>query len=134
LVPRVLRANFTELSSWYELFAKIVLKTSSGETAVCIFFVLSGAVLFDSLKRANKSPRRAVVGFIVRRIFRIYPALIVCLIFSAAALASIGTTVTSEMFLKNAALYEFGVNGVTWTLNVDGRDTFSACLFLCVPA
>jgi peptidoglycan/LPS O-acetylase OafA/YrhL len=119
LVPRVLRANFAELSSWYDLFAKIVLEASSGETAVCIFFVLSGAVLFDSLKRTKGAPLRLVIDFIVRRLFRIYPALIVCLIFSAAALAAIGTTVTPDALLKNAALYEFGVNGVTWTLNVE---------------
>jgi peptidoglycan/LPS O-acetylase OafA/YrhL len=119
LVPRVLRANFTELSGWYEFFAKFILEASSGETAVCIFFVLSGAVLFDSLKRTKGAPLRLVIDFVVRRLFRIYPALIVCLIFSAAALAAIGTTVTPDGFLKNAALYEFGVNGVTWTLNIE---------------
>jgi len=119
LVPRVLRANFTELSGWYEFLAKIVLEASSGETAVCIFFVLSGAVLFDSLKRTKKPPHRLVVDFVVRRFFRIYPGLIVCLIFSAAALAAVGTSVTPDAFLKNALLYEFGVNGVTWTLNIE---------------
>ena len=119
LVPRVVRANYGALSGWYEFFAKAILDAISGETAVCIFFTLSGAVLFDSLKRDTKPLPRLMIEFVVRRILRIYPVLIVCLIISACVLIALGAPITLDDFFKNVALYEFALNGVTWTLNVE---------------
>jgi peptidoglycan/LPS O-acetylase OafA/YrhL len=119
LVPRVVRANLAALSGWDDFFAQVILDATSGETAVCIFFTLSGVVLFDSLKRDGKPLPRLIFEFVVRRIFRIYPALIVCLIISGGVLIALGVPITFEDFSKNIALYKFALNGVTWTLNVE---------------
>ena len=56
-------------------------KLFPGDPAVMIFFVLSGYVLAASLTKRGVS-RGSVIGFYVRRIFRIYPAL--CIGVSAA--------------------------------------------------
>ena len=55
LIPRIVYGRISDFSDTYSWFAKIVLKLFSGETAVLIFFVLSGTVLFQSLMR-SKAP------------------------------------------------------------------------------
>ncbi|MGM5033866.1 acyltransferase family protein [Tardiphaga sp. 803_E3_N1_3] len=119
LIQRVVYGKFSDLTGPYDWFAKIVLKIFSGETAVFVFFVLSGTVLFQSLMR-DRAPWLAASGtFVVRRAFRIYPALIGCLLFNVAVYTVIGQPITFYSFLINASLYDFPLNGVTWTLNVE---------------
>lgn len=119
LTQRVVYGKFSELNGPYDWLAKIILKVFSGETAVFIFFVLSGAVLFQNLVR-DSSPSFATAGkFIVRRTCRIYPALIGCLLFMTAVSATMGHPVILTNLLINASLFDFPINGVTWTLNVE---------------
>ena len=66
--------------SWYDAWAKLALMVTSGQTAVVIFFILSGAVLFDSLQKDRDSGLVPLaVKFFVRRFLRIYPAMVICL-------------------------------------------------------
>ena len=51
LIDRVLTKHFFQIDGIYNRVAKIALTLLNGHTAVAIFFVLSGAVLFDSLRR-----------------------------------------------------------------------------------
>jgi peptidoglycan/LPS O-acetylase OafA/YrhL len=119
LTTRVVYGKFSDLNGESDWFAKAVLKVFSGETAVFIFFVLSGTVLFQSLMR-DRSPLLGTTGkFITRRAFRIYPALIVCLLFNIGVYSLVGQPVSFYSFLINASLYDFPINGVTWTLNVE---------------
>ena len=104
LIPRIVYGRISDFSDAYSWFAKIVLKLFSGETAVLIFFVLSGTVLFQSLMR-NKAPYPEVVAsFTVRRIFRIYPALVVCLVFMMLLAASSGRPVSFSDFAHKCLL------------------------------
>ena len=119
LIPRIVYGRISDFSDAYSWFAKIVLKLFSGETAVLIFFVLSGTVLFQSLMRSKAPYPEVVVSFTVRRIFRIYPALVVCLVFMMLLAASSGRPVSFSDFAINACLFSFPMNGVTWTLNVE---------------
>src|SRR3954452_19151587 len=45
LIPRIVYGEVSKLPDAYSWFAKVVLKIFSGETAVFMFFVLSGTVL-----------------------------------------------------------------------------------------
>ena len=92
----------------------------SGETAVVIFFVLSGLVLFRSLSADRAPPAQLALSFTIRRVFRIYPALLVCLVVCSIAFWFVGLNEMSlQRFAENALLIAFGVNGATWTLAVE---------------
>ena len=101
----------------------------NGQTAVVIFFILSGAVLFDSLRREQGSPLVISTKFLVRRFFRIYPPLFVCLLACWIAFYFTGTPRSANQLFQNLVLYDFPINGATWTLNVEA---FGASFF-CLP-
>lgn len=119
LIPRIVYGEVSKLPDAYSWFAKVILKLFSGETAVFIFFVLSGTVLFQSLMRARRPFLSEALIFTIRRLVRIYPALIICLAVTALYLLVIGRPVSLYDFAVNSALYAFPINGVTWTLNVE---------------
>ena len=48
---------------------RLVLIIFNGQTAVVIFFILSGAVLFESLQRENGSISSVVGKFLIRDVF-----------------------------------------------------------------
>lgn len=61
--------------------AKLVLVFASGGAAVTVFFVLSGVVLGLSLDHAKREGVRKYLAFVLRRVFRIYPAYILSILF-----------------------------------------------------
>lgn len=131
LVSRILYGSFLNFADEYSWFAKIVLKLTSGETAVFIFFVLSGAVLFQSLATSQTPLGSRLVNFAIRRSFRIFPALIVSLVLMSTCLAALGWPIRLDDFIVNSVLFAFPINGVTWTLNVEIVATgFIAITFL----
>src|ERR1017187_6019167 len=50
---RIVRPTIQEAHGLYDVVTKLVFMVVSGETAVLLFFVLSGAVLFESLKKTT---------------------------------------------------------------------------------
>ena len=91
MVGRVLYQNYSKIGSGYDAWAKLALTVLNGQTAVVIFFILSGAVLFDSLQRDRDSGLVPLaVKFFVRRFLRIYPAMAVCLFACLPSCASSG--------------------------------------------
>ena len=119
MAGRVLGRDFSELKDWYDLLAKLLLIIFNGQAAVVIFFILSGAVLFESLQREKGSISSVVGKFLIRRFFRIYPALVVCLLTCWVAFYFLTTPRSVEQLLQNIFLFDFPVNGPTWTLNVE---------------
>lgn len=119
LVDRIIYGHVAKFHTAYEWFAKIVLKIFSGETAVFIFFALSGAVLSQSLLQSRQPFASQAVDFMLKRFFRIYPPLLLNLFVMMTCLLALGRTTSAGDFLGNALLVEFPVNGVTWTLNVE---------------
>jgi peptidoglycan/LPS O-acetylase OafA/YrhL len=119
LMPRIVYGDVSKLPDAYSWFAKFILKLFSGETAVFIFFVLSGTVLFQSLMRARRPFISEALIFTVRRVARIYPALIICLAVTTVYLVAVGHPVSLYEFSVNLALYAYPINTVTWTLNVE---------------
>ncbi len=118
LVERVLYQHFSEIGGPYDGMAKAWLTIMNGHTAVVIFFILSGAVLFDSLRREDGSRLGIAARFLVRRFFRIYPTLFVCLLACWIAFYFTGVPRTAGLW-QNLLLYDFPTNGATWTLNVE---------------
>ncbi len=122
---RIVRPTIQEAHGVYDVITKLVFMVVSGETAVVIFFVLSGAVLFESLKQRHAGPIPTAFGFSARRILRLYPTFFICLAGCLAAFAVCGAfSFESGHFWPNAALYDFSVLGASWTLQVE---------FLAVP-
>jgi peptidoglycan/LPS O-acetylase OafA/YrhL len=122
---RIVRPTIQEAHGFYDVITKLVFMIVSGETAVVIFFVLSGTVLFESLKQRHAGLIPTAFGFSIRRILRLYPTFFVCLAGCLAAFAVCGAfSFESGHFWPNAALYDFSVLGASWTLQVE---------FLAVP-
>ena len=122
---RIVRPTIQEAHGLYDVLTKLVFMVVSGETAVVVFFVLSGAVLFESLSQRHAGPMATAVGFSVRRFFRLYPTFFVCLAGCLGAFAISGAfSFEAGHFWPNAALYDFSILGASWTLQVE---------FLAVP-
>jgi peptidoglycan/LPS O-acetylase OafA/YrhL len=122
---RIVRPTIQEAHGLYDVVTKLVFMVVSGETAVVLFFVLSGAVLFESLKQRHSGAFATAVGFSVRRVLRLYPTFFVSLACCLGAFAIAGAFSSEEgHFWPNAALYDFSVLGASWTLQVE---------FLAVP-
>lgn len=97
------------------VLARIVQVLFNAHSAVIIFFVLSGYVLSQSLRRIES--RNYLVefsGFFAKRLYRIIP-LVVCSILLLGALRDY----PSLMIAKNIALLETNISPVTWTLQVE---------------
>lgn len=118
-IDQILRPSIQDISGAYAKTTKIVLAFVNGETAVVVFFILSGAVLFRSLQRAGNLSTLLATAFLVRRFLRIYPALFVCLAVCAIVFPWVGIPLTIRQFVENILLIDFPVNGATWTLNVE---------------
>jgi peptidoglycan/LPS O-acetylase OafA/YrhL len=114
LIWRVLLPPFAAMTGPQDMAIKVALAVLNGHTAVAIFFVLSGAVLFDSLQRQG-----GAVLFIVRRLLRIYPALGVAVLAGAAVQAVMGHAPSPQLLLSNLALADFSIIGAAWTLQVE---------------
>ena len=119
LIPRVLFQSPFKIDDSYDRFAKAAITLLNGHTAVAIFFILSGAVLFDSLDREKGGPLAISAKFAVKRFLRIYPALFVCLILCWIAFTLAGMSPPFWSLLINLTLFDFPINGATWTLNVE---------------
>jgi peptidoglycan/LPS O-acetylase OafA/YrhL len=122
--------NHFEDTRW----ARVAMNVLYGPGAVFVFFIISGFVLALTLE---KKPRTfgTYRHFIWKRITRLFPALI----FSTCAYAvyqlcfyrfyaigpnrpyEVGANPLSlEAFIKNALLLSHSLNGVTWSLQVEG--------------
>jgi peptidoglycan/LPS O-acetylase OafA/YrhL len=114
--------------SGYESLARLVIALTSGETAVAIFFVISGTVLLKSLDRdlGSNGLGGVLSRFALRRIFRIYPALVGCLLAMFVVYDSLAILLPQVYapprftdFLVNMSLYDIRVHGATWTLKAE---------------
>lgn len=112
------------------ILTKIVLTALNGNTAVLLFFVLSGFVLSLSLQRETGTTREICVRFLVRRVCRLFPAVIFCmaLCYAVASLylqlglpASIHLRAAANPYLvlQNAFLMKITMHGASWTIQAE---------------
>lgn len=115
-------SSFSGLQDWATGLALIIF---SGDTAVVVFFVMSGLVLHESLIRSKEGWLRLSAIFAIKRIFRIYPAVIMCTLITAAMgefwqLVELPTKIfTEENVIQNLTLQGNLVLGVSWTLTIE---------------
>jgi peptidoglycan/LPS O-acetylase OafA/YrhL len=122
---RIVRTTFQQVHGAYDILTKLAFVAANGETAVVTFFVLSGAVLFESLRQRHAGTAATALGFSIRRLLRLYPTFFVALAGCLAALAVVGAwSFASQHFWPNALLYDFSILGASWTLQVE---------FLAIP-
>ncbi|QIE24837.1 acyltransferase [Caballeronia sp. SBC2] len=127
-LTRVVFAPIADVHGWHDLILKFLLSIFNGESAVLIFFILSGLVLARSLNRMNDVPIVSVgKDFILKRLLRIYPAIIVCMVFIFIAsiicrelrLPIYPGNLRFETIFRAAALIDVSALGPAWTLQVE---------------
>ena len=98
---------------------------NNGGGAINAFFVMSGFVLALSLVRGPDDLGSSATKFVIARIFRIYPAIIVTIgIFLLVSWSTGLGPITSELYtlrhiVRNALLIDTSMNGVMWSLQVE---------------
>ena len=127
LVNDVLYKPIQEIDDLRLLFSKLLLILFNGETAVILFFVMSGIVLFESLKR-NEYLGGVInsLVFIIKRVLRIYPTLIVSLVLFYVVMEVLNylypntfTDFSINQLINNSLLYNISMHGASWTLQVE---------------
>lgn len=101
-----------------------VLKTVlQGPPSVVFFFVLSGFVLFGSLRKTQRPMTETAIPFIVARIFRIYPAWIFAIATFVGIYWLTGKTLdvipTLPVVAGNMLLLSVSMDGVGWSLQTE---------------
>lgn len=128
LIDRVLYAPAAAIHGKLDWVEKILLAIFNGDSAVILFFVLSGYVLAASLGRSlDKSTCAGCtsIEFIVRRLGRIYPALFACMaLYWAFSLAFTGGKIVypamnAAIAWRSATLLDITVHGPSWSLLVE---------------
>jgi len=116
--------NFSELTLIQKIL-RIFLVIFNGGAAVVCFFVISGFVLSGALKRlyARKNSNW-IIEFYKKRIYRIYPALIVGYIILGLYLDTSAAGLSQDMLLVTTI-----GNPVTWSLKVEILMAFLLPLF-----
>jgi peptidoglycan/LPS O-acetylase OafA/YrhL len=120
--------------------ASLILVFANGGAAVTIFFILSGVVLGLSLDLSaiHNNFLKRYINFLIKRLFRIYPAHIVLMSFICGlivifGIVNPGTFEKSSMWynwyyrsvpsidsiIRNVLLLDVFLNPVTWTLKVE---------------
>lgn len=125
-----------EVKGFQSLLTQALLFIFNGGAAVVLFFIISGFVLGLSLDRGVGDWFHKYGGFVLRRFLRIYPGLIVSLLFAWAGTvlliqavdADAGSywysrifreTFTAVDLLDNCTLVSAEMNPVIWTIKVE---------------
>jgi peptidoglycan/LPS O-acetylase OafA/YrhL len=144
-LPTLQTVPFAEVPGVESLVTKMLLVLFNGNSAITLFFVISGFVLGLSLDRGKGGRISSYMGFVLRRAFRIYPALILSLFFVGALMpwiVSIDETAPGSEWFNSLYRTPFGIadlwdnvllvstdmNPVIWTLRIE----LLAALFLPV--
>lgn len=155
--------NFS--GDWAATARQWILNVTNGQAAVIFFFVHSGFVLTLAFSRSGVEAPGAniagiVVGYYVKRVFRLWPMIIVsCLLMFAAQQSGYGAATGAAFsdwfkshlteptgyynFKHNILLQEFNLNPFLWSLGIEvwgsillpvfyflGRRTFTTYLLL----
>jgi peptidoglycan/LPS O-acetylase OafA/YrhL len=127
LINSVLTVPIQSIPADYDRVVKSFLIIFNGQTAVLIFFILSGLVLSNSLGRSpGRNSLVLSLEFTFKRLARIYPTLIVSLVLFWASRVLLNR-INPEMFTSfslhdlanNALLRKITMNRATWTLQVE---------------
>ncbi|CAA2107602.1 hypothetical protein VVAX_04315 [Variovorax paradoxus] len=82
----------------------------SGNLGVHAFFLISGILIAQSWCRTENP-----VQFVTQRVARIFPALIVCLVFSAYVVGALGTTAPLRNYFASKPVHDYVLNNLSLT-------------------
>lgn len=91
---------------WYSLFP--------GDAAVVVFFALSGYVLSQALERKGDAPHIAFIPYVVKRLFRLWPAGIV-----AGAVLALLVPMDLKTTIGSMLLFNSDHNGPVHSLQIE---------------
>ena len=74
----------------------------SGHIAVCIFFVISGYLVIQSNLKSSST-----LSYLMKRVLRIFPGLLVALIFTAFIIGPIATSFSLSQYFSDIHTYRF---------------------------
>lgn len=97
-----------EKISWF------IIRLNPGGMSVDIFFITSGFLIYGSIFR-----RKSILYFIWARVLRIYPALIVSIIFCTFIVGLFFTKNTALEYLCNYDVYKFFIKNITLIFGVE---------------
>jgi peptidoglycan/LPS O-acetylase OafA/YrhL len=128
LIERVLSPAIDKIGT-PDLLAKFALLVLNGATAVLLFYVLSGAVLCQSLLRTQFS-FLPVALYIARRILRLFPALVLCMLvmwclslaYHRAGIMGF-PLITLSAATNNAFLLDTSVHGPSTSVQIEALAT-----------
>lgn len=92
-------------NGWQDVTNYIFNYFDSGSLAVCVFFLISGMLLTKSYYESSSKEK-----FILKRIFRIFPALIVCLILTILIVGPLGTSLGVKEYFLSRGTYRYLYN------------------------
>ncbi|WP_323991545.1 acyltransferase [Nguyenibacter sp. L1] len=135
-VIQVIRYDPVPRTPGGRLIHDLVTYAFNAQAAVLLFFVLSGCVLSLSLRRVRRFDRDTVLGFYLKRVFRIFPLLWVSVVFSIAVTVYVRDSMNVGVFVdwlarnlgapvspSHVALALLGAytryNGPMWSLRVE---------------
>jgi peptidoglycan/LPS O-acetylase OafA/YrhL len=140
LVERVLYVPIHNLTATRDIAAKLFLMIFDGQAAVMIFFVLSGFVLHLSLQREGSGPALLISArFTIHRLFRILPAVIVCMVaayFLSKMFGVLGLSgfpeITADQLWRNALLVQITMHGPSGSVQTElaAIPVLLACFFI----
>src|SRR5262245_49007924 len=122
LVERVLPVPIQTLGSPRDIITKLFLTLFNGETAVFLFFVLSGCVLNLSWKKSNGTIWIAATEFGIKRVLRLYPTVVVCMLlfYFISTLGIAGfPQFTLDSVWRNSLLYQITMHGPSSTIQAE---------------
>ncbi|MBD0275158.1 MAG: acyltransferase [Acetobacteraceae bacterium] len=123
LVERVLLPPLQDACTARDALTKVALQVFHGQTAVFVFFVLSGCVLRLSLERQGNAPAaRLCAAFAANRVLRLYPPVVACMLlfFALSRLGIPGYPFFAPwQLLHNATLYGTSMHGPSTTVQAE---------------
>jgi peptidoglycan/LPS O-acetylase OafA/YrhL len=141
LVERVLPLPIQDAASLRDFLTKLALMVFDGQAAVMIFFVLSGLVLHQSLQRETQRSGPAICArFTIHRLFRILPAVIVCMLIAyliSALYRLVGLTgfpyISLDQTWRNALLIAITIHGPSGSVQTElaAIPVLLFCFFAC---
>lgn len=114
LAPLALQFKNFAGATGSDIAARIWHTVFNADAAVMLFFVLSGYVLTLGLQNCGRKPAQELSGYVIRRLFRIYPVAIL----AAVPLAFL-YPLDWKQTLNTMLLTDRSANAVLWTLQIE---------------
>jgi len=115
-------SSFSGLNDWVTGLSLVIF---NGDTAVVVFFVMSGVVLHESLMRSKENWLKTSAIFMLKRAFRVYPTVIFAVVFLVLLIEAYkilgipAARFSMTDIVQNMTLQGNVLLGVSWTLTVE---------------